>query len=123
MDGSDQLVRAELVRTVVEECWSDEPGVARLGALVAPDYVHHAVVGDWTFAEFAAGLAWVETQFVNRSYVAEHVLVDGDRVAAYVRWTATRVSDGSQVDGRGAYHCRVAEGLVAEDWDVFFPMS
>ena len=114
---------AELVRTIVEECWSDAAGIARMRDLVTPAYVHHAVVGDWTFAQFAAGLDWVERQFADRSYVAEHVLVDGERAAAYVRWRATRVADGRPVEGRGAYHCRLVDGLVAEDWDVFFPMS
>ena len=39
-----------------------------------------------------------------------------------IEWTAIRVADGRAVDGRGAYHCRVADGLVHEDWDVFSPM-
>jgi hypothetical protein len=29
--------------------------------------------------------------------------------------------DGTAVDGRGAYHCRVADGRIVEGWDVFFP--
>jgi len=44
-------------------------------------------------------------------------------VAAFIVWSATRRSDQSPVAGRGAYHCRLDSGLVAEDWDVFFPSS
>ena len=114
---------ADLVRSIVEDCWTDAVGVERMRAMVAPDYVHHSVVGDWTFDQFAAGLAWVDSVFSGRHYVVEHVLVDGELVAAYLRWSATRRSDGSAVDGRGAYHARLVDGAVREDWDVFHPMS
>jgi len=113
----------ELVRVVVEECWPGLAGLDRLQEFVAPDYVHHTPFGDLDFEQFRSGLAYVESVFTNRAYRAEHVLVEGDLAAAYVSWTATRVADGSAVEGRGAYHCRIAEGLVAEDWDVFFPTS
>jgi hypothetical protein len=42
-------------------------------------------------------------------------------VAAYFEWRGTRAADGSAVEGRGAYHFRLTGGLIAEDWDVFFP--
>lgn len=113
----------KLVRVVVEECWPSLDGLDRLEELVAPAYVHHTPFGDLDFEQFRAGLAYVESVFTDRAYRVEHVVVEGDLVAAYVSWTATRVADGSPVEGRGAYHCRVAGGLVAEDWDVFFPMS
>jgi ketosteroid isomerase-like protein len=112
-----------LVRVVVEECWPGLDGLDRLEALVAPGYVHHTPFGDLTFEQFRAGLAYVESVFTDRAYRVEHVVVEGDLAAAYVSWTATRVADGSRVEGRGAYHCRVAGGLVAEDWDVFYPTS
>ncbi len=45
-------------------------------------------------------------------------------VAAFLRWAGTRRSDGSAVDGRGAYHCRLSDdATVVEDWDAFAPMS
>ena len=107
----------------MQSCWSDTQGVERMRSLVAPDYVHHTPWGDWTFDQFAAGLDHVGTIFRDRSYEVVHVVADGDVVAALLRWTATRVADGSAVHGDGAYHCRVVDGLVREDWDVFRPMS
>ncbi|HTY71084.1 MAG TPA: nuclear transport factor 2 family protein [Actinomycetes bacterium] len=111
-----------LVRSLVE-CWHDASGVARAREHVTSDYVHHTAMGDWSFDQWQAGMAWVDSVFADRAYTVQHVLVDGDRVAAYVRWVATRRSDGSRVEGAGAYHCRLEGGLVAEDWDVFAPMS
>jgi ribosomal protein S18 acetylase RimI-like enzyme len=104
-------------------CWEGTDGLDRMEALLAPGYVHHTAFGDWTFAEFRHGMAWIESQFGGRAYTIEHVLAEGDLIAAYLSWTATRRSDGSAVDGRGAYHCRIAGGLIAEDWDVFAPGS
>jgi hypothetical protein len=111
----------ELVRTVVEECWSDPAGVERMRALVADGYVHHTPFGDWTFEQFARGVEWVESQIAGRTYRLEHVLVEGDLAAAYFSWSGTRVADGSAVDGRGAYHCRIEDERICADWDVFFP--
>ena len=110
-----------LARTVVQECWADPAGVDRMRSLVAADYVHHTPFGDWTFAQFVAGLEWVESQISGRTYRLDHVLVDGDLVATYFGWSGTRTADGSAVDGRGAYHFRLADGRIREDWDVFFP--
>jgi len=113
----------ELARTIVEECWADEAGLDRMEALVTPDYVHHSAFGDVSFSGFREGIAWVEGVFADRSYRVEHTVVEGDLAAVYLAWSATRRADGSVVSGRGAYHLRVAGGRVAEDWDVFFPMS
>lgn len=95
---------AELARTIVEECWSDEAGLDRMATLVGPGYVHHSAFGDVPFAGFREGIAWVDGVF------ADHL-------------SATRRADGALVEGRDAYHFRIADGRIAEDWDVFFPMS
>jgi hypothetical protein len=95
------------VRTVVEECWADAAGVERMAGLVADGYVHHTTFGDWSFEQFRAGLEWVDGQIGERTY--------------HVRWQGVRRADGTAVDGRGAYHCRIAAGRILGDWDVFFP--
>ncbi len=68
-------------------------------------------------------MEYVGTVFAGRRYQVVHLIREGSLVAAYLTWTATRRADGSAVDGRGAYHCRLADGLIAEDWDAFFPAS
>jgi len=108
----------ELVRQVVS-CWSDRAGLDRMKACLSPGYVHHTPFGDLDFAGFRAGMAWVDTQFAARSYEVERVVVEGDLASGYLAWRATRVADGSPVEGRGAYFCRIEAGLIAEDWDVF----
>jgi ketosteroid isomerase-like protein len=111
----------ELVRTIVEECWSDEAGLERMGGLVTEGYVHHTPMGDWTLARFRAGVAWIDARIAERTYAVDHVVVEGDMAAAFLRWRGIRRDDGAAVEGRGAYHCRIEDGRVAEDWDVFFP--
>ncbi len=111
----------ELVRLIVEECWHDAAAVERMREHVAPGYVHHTPFGDWTFEQFSEGMEWVESQFTDRSYHVEHAVVERDLAAAYLTWRGTRQADQGRIEGRGAYHCRIADGVVQEDWDVFFP--
>jgi hypothetical protein len=68
-------------------------------------------------------MAHVESLFTSRRYRVMHVVDDGHLVAAFLQWSATRPPDGSAVDGRGAYHCRIKGSLIAEDWDAFFPSA
>jgi predicted ester cyclase len=60
------------------------------------------------------------------NYTVGPLLTDGSRAAAYLVGQATHQESffgieatGSAVEFRGSYHCRVADGLIAEDWDVF----
>lgn len=115
--------RHELVRTLVEECWTTAGGLERMAKLIAPGYVHHTPFGDGGFDDFSAGLRYVDGVFADRRYSVVHLVDDGELVAAYLTWTATRVTDGSAVVGSGAYHCRIVDGVVAEDWDAFFPSA
>jgi predicted SnoaL-like aldol condensation-catalyzing enzyme len=115
--------RHDLVRTLVEECWNTAGGLERMATLIAPRYVHHTPFGDGGFDDFGAGLRYVDGLFADRRYSVVHLVDDGVLVAAYLTWTATRVTDGSAVVGSGAYHCRIVDGLVEEDWDAFFPSA
>ena len=108
---------------VVETCWTTAEASQGLARLVSPSYVHHGVLGDGSLDDVTAGLRYVDSVFAERLYVVDHVVEGDGIVAAYLRWSATRVATGERVDGRGAYHCRVVDGLITEDWDVFFPMS
>ena len=117
------MTPAELVRFVVEECWSDAAGLERMRACVSPGYVHHTPWGDWGFEQFREGVEWVDGVFGDRRYHVEHAVIEGAMAAAYLSWSGVRRADGSAVEGRGAYHCRLEDGLIAEDWDVFFPAS
>ena len=121
--GESPAVRASILRTLVEDCWHDQAGLDRMAGLLTADYVHHTPWGDRDFAGFRAGMDHVDALFAERRYRVVHLIDDGSLVAAFVAWSATRRSDGSVVEGRGAYHCRLDGALVAEDWDAFFPSA
>ncbi|MEP7022844.1 MAG: nuclear transport factor 2 family protein [Actinomycetota bacterium] len=122
-DNSPASPRGRLVRALVEDCWRDQAGLDRMAELLTPGYVHHTPWGDWDYAQFLTGMEHVDSLFTGRTYRVMHLVDDGQLVAAFVKWSATRQSDGSTVDGRGAYHCRLEGDLVAEDWDAFFPSA
>jgi SnoaL-like domain len=111
-----------IVRTVVEDCWTDPvAGMERMRPLLAPGYVHHMPHLDTDAEGFAAGLAWIDSRIGQRVYTVLHIALEGDLAAALLSFTGVRRDDGSAVAGRGAYHCRFESDLIAEDWDVFFP--
>ena len=99
----------------------------QLGALVAPNYVHHASSGnELDFAGFQKGFAAVLRAYPDMHYTIDHLIAEGDLVAVYL--TAVGTQDGSffgiapsgnRSTFSGVYHCRFHDGLIIEDWDIF----
>ena len=55
-----------------------------------------------------------------------HILADRDLLAAHVQITGTHLGQlgslaptGKVGTSIGAYHCRLAEGKIVEDWDMW----
>jgi predicted ester cyclase len=106
--------------------WNDH-ALGRLGEVVSPTYVHHASSGrDLDLEGFRGGFAAILDAFPDIEYRTEHVVVQGDLVAAYL--TARGVHQGvyfgipasqREVTFRGMYLCRIDAGRISEDWDVF----
>jgi hypothetical protein len=103
MGDGQPAARGRLVRALIEECWSDQAGLDRMAGMLTPGYV--------------------DSLFSERRYRVVHLIDDGRLVAAFLSWSAVRRADQSLVDGHGAYHGRLDGGLVAEDWDAFFPSA
>jgi steroid delta-isomerase-like uncharacterized protein len=114
----------------VARTWVDRWNEGDLDGLVdlaAADYVHHAMSGeDLDLDGFRRGLADVLASFPGIAYRVQHAAADGDLVALALVAEGTHAGDflgvaptGATVTFRGMYHCRVHEGRVAEDWDVF----
>ena len=108
------------------EAWNDHD-LDRLDQLAAAGYRHHASNGrELDLAGFRAGLAAVLAAFPDMQYVVEHLIVEGDLVAAYVVGTASHQGPflglaPTQLPARfaGTYHARVEADRIVEDWDVF----
>ena len=98
-----------------------------LRSMVTPDYVHHTMGGaDLDIVGFDAGLRGVLSAFPDLRYDTIHVVETAAFAAVALRATGTHrasylgiSASGKQVTFRGMYHCRVDDGLIAEDWDVF----
>jgi predicted ester cyclase len=108
------------------DCWNDHD-VDGLARFVAPDYVHHMMGGkDGGLDAFQYGFAAVVAAFPDIAYSITHVINDGQLVAAHLSGTGHHEGaflgippTGELATFRGAYHCRVSERIIAEDWDVF----
>jgi len=123
-EGSKEIVR----RTIA--LWYEPDRVAELRTLLADDYVHHSAVGDLDFDEFAAQLGYLATAFSEPTHTIVHVIAEADLVAAFVTYTALHTGDfagvaatGRRVSTVGAYHCRIADGRIQEDWDAWGLLS
>jgi SnoaL-like polyketide cyclase len=71
-------------------------------------------------------VAYLSAAFANFEYTLAHILAEGDLVAAYLRASATHHGEfmGVPTTGRAleavvAYHARVNNGRIVEDWDVW----
>ncbi len=113
-----------LLRHIIEDLWHTRQGLEDLSKLVAPSYVHHAAVGDYNFEGFRGGLGSFIDACPDVCHVITHLIAEGDFVAAYVKMTGTHTgpfgavaATGKVLTLTGAYHCRIVEGKVVEDWD------
>jgi len=123
-DQNKQLVR----RTIA--LWYEPNGVEQLRTLVSDSYTHHGAQGDLDFEEFAAQLGYLAAAFSEPSYRIVHVLAEADLVAAFITFQAIHTGDfggvaatGRTISTAGAYHCRIEDGRIREDWDVWGLLS
>ena len=98
-----------------------------LAALVTPNYIHHTSSGEGIdFARFQQGFTWILRAYPDMHYAITHVLAEKDLVAVYLVGQGTQQGSfyGIAPTGQpsvfsGVYHCRIQDGLIAEDWDIF----
>ena len=113
-----------LLRHIIEDLWHTHQGLEELSKLVAPIYVHHAAIGDYNFEGFRGGLGSFIDACPDVRHVITHLIAEGDYVAAHVKMTGTHTgpfgavaATGKVLTLTGAYHCRIVDGKVVEDWD------
>jgi len=113
-----------LIRHIIEDLWHSPEGLQALAEYVAPGYMHHAAIGNYDFEGFRRGLGAFIDACPDTRHVITHLLAEGDLVAAHVRMTGTHTAPfgaisatGKTLTLTGAYHCRVVDGKLVEDWD------
>ena len=116
----------EILRALIEEDWSSIAGMDDMAKRVAPNYVHHAFAMDIDFAGFRRGFTGLATGFPGSHYKIRHLFGDGEMFGALVSITGTQSGQlgpiaptGKEVTTQGAYHCRIVDGKIVEDWEVW----
>ena len=115
---------------VLVQQWLDlwnQHALTQLATLVAPTYRHHGSAGNQLdFAGFQEGFAAILRAYPDMHYTITHMIAEGELVAVYLTATGTQQGPffGIQPSGRrstfaGVYHCRIQDGRIVEDWDVF----
>jgi steroid delta-isomerase-like uncharacterized protein len=116
-------------RTIVQH-WFDlwnQHALDQLAELVSPEYCHHASSGKLlTFVQFKQGFQWILSAFPDLHYTIVHMIADRDMVAVYLSAVGTHQGNifdipptGRSSQFTGVYHCRISDGKIVEDWDIF----
>jgi predicted ester cyclase len=97
----------------------------RLAEVLAPDYAHHSNDDVLSPAQFIRGASWIRAGLPDFHVDAVDLVAEGDRVAC--RWMGTGTHRGSMfgeaptgapITLHGITEFRVADGLIAEDWEA-----
>lgn len=125
-DSAQIAANKALLRTVIEQYWTSAEGLEELVQYIAPNYVHHTPFGDLTFDQFCYGLGVIRTFSPVLRYSVTHVIAEGDLYVVHLRSVMTHtgaVDDiaptGKVIECTGAYHCRIVDRKIVEDWDVW----
>jgi predicted SnoaL-like aldol condensation-catalyzing enzyme len=106
--------KVDVVLALFREVLSGERDVAKVDALLSPEYVDHdPAAGDDGRAGVAAKLQGMWDLLPNGSFVPEIVVAAGDVVSVRSRL----VSGSAEVAFADVY--RVRDGLICEHWHVF----
>jgi steroid delta-isomerase-like uncharacterized protein len=124
-DGATVDVPGQVLATWIG-LWNQH-ALDRFSEAVSSRYVHHAMTGrDLDLEGFRGGFRAIVDAFPDVHYRIEHTVTGQDVAAAYLVSTATHRGpffgippSGQTVTFRGMYHCRIVNGRIDEDWDVF----
>ena len=113
-----------ILRHIILDLWHSRAGLEELSTIVAPNYVHHAAVGDYDYEGFRRGLGSFIDACPDVRHTITHLIAEGDMLAAYVRMVGTQTAPfaglaptGKTLTLTGMYHCRIVDGKLVEDWD------
>ena len=122
--AADVEANKEFYRHYIEDTWNKR-NPAALDRYLAPDFIEHNTNLPAGLEGRKKFMATVLTAFSDYHAEIQDVVAEGDRVSAWVVWTGT--NDGPY-DGRPPTHnklrfttadfFRIADGKIAEHWDV-----
>ena len=122
--AADVEANKEFYRHYIEDTWNKR-NPAALDRYLAPDFIEHNTNLPPGLEGRKKFMATVLTAFPDYHAEIQDVVAEGDRVSAWVVWTGT--NDGPY-DGRPPTHnklrfttadfFRIADGKIAEHWDV-----
>jgi steroid delta-isomerase-like uncharacterized protein len=114
-----------LIRRYVEECIGRND-MSLMDTLLAADYVWHAPSGDLDLQAYKQFQPSVLAAFPDGHWTIEDMVAEGDRVAWRFRFDGTHRGEfmGFPATGRpfrlaGFVMSRIAEGRIAEEWEIF----
>lgn len=113
---------AEFVRNAIEQAWNTPGNHEAWAGFVTPDYVHHVFNGTTGIDGWLEGAGGLVRAFSAFYYELRTVVAENAEVAVHFTLRATAAGGpvaGKVIEATGAYFCRLSEGKIAEDWEVW----
>jgi steroid delta-isomerase-like uncharacterized protein len=100
--------------------------IGLIGRVFAPDFIGHDTSGGvFDRDAFTQGVSMMQRAFADRAVAIEDAIVESDRIALRWRITAVHVGEffglpptGQRISQVGIIMARVADGQIAETWEV-----
>ena len=122
--AADSQANKELYRSLMEELWNKRDPSA-IDRYLVPDFIEHNKNIPPGLAARKAFVAAIFAGFSDYHAEIEEVVAEGDKVVARVQWTGTqdgpfqgRPATNNKLRFSTADFFRVADGKLAEHWDV-----
>ncbi|MEO8539975.1 MAG: ester cyclase [bacterium] len=120
---------ALFVRNAIEVAWNTSGNFHAWRDFVTSGYVHHVFNGVTDIEGWLAGAGGLTAAFSEIKYEIRSVLADGEQVSVHFTQTAKQTgalgpqpATGKLLRTTGAFFCRMEEGKIAEDWEVWMAL-
>ena len=94
----------------------NQQNVAAIRELITPDFITHRTTYDLTRDEWEQEGEWLFANYPDYSYVQEHLIAEGDKVAYRETCSGTHAPTGKKVEWINTNIMRIADGKLAECW-------
>ena len=116
-----------IARGSFEALSSGDGALDRALDMYSADVVYHSPEGDLSGRDAVRGyLSVYFTAFSNINLTVEDVIAEGDKVVTRITTTATHTGDlqglpptGKDISLEGISIMRIADGKIAEEWEIF----
>ena len=101
----------------------NQKNVAAIREMITPDFITHRTTCDMSRDEWEQEGEMLFANYPDYSYVQEHMIAEGDKVAYREICSGTHAPTGKKVEWINTNIMRIADGKLAECWCTLDELS